>query len=194
LHGKIERFNKRVKAELLRNLDRRPDVDPECQALELRLRHYLSEVYNRAPHDALNDDPPWKRFHEDPKPLNFPENDEHLRRLMIVSVRRRVTADHTIPISSTDYEVPRGYARHRITVYRHVLEKKILFQHENRFIELAPVDRIANARARRGKRSDITHKETTGPLPKTAAELAYERDHGSIVSPDGGFTDRSDKE
>lgn len=192
--GKIERFNQRVKNELLRNLDRRPDVDPDCRALELRLRHYLSEVYNRAPHDALGGDTPHNRFHADPKPLSLPEDDAHLRRLFLVSLSRRVTADHTIPISSTRYEVPRGYAGHRVTVYRHVLEKKVLFCHDGRFIELAPADPIANARARRGRRRDDAPKDAAGPRPKSAAELRYERDHTSIVDPDGGFSDPEDKE
>jgi len=188
-HGKIERFNQRAKAELLRNLDRRPDVDPDCRALELRLRHYLSEVYNRAPHTALGNATPHERFHADPKPLDFPDDDEHLRQLFRVSLSRRVTADHTIPISSTHYEVPRGYAGHRVTVYRHVLENKVLFQHDGRFIEIKPVDLVANARTRRGKRRDDSHEDTVGPRPKSAAELRYERDFPPIVGPDGGFSD-----
>jgi transposase InsO family protein len=192
--GKIERFNQRVKAELLRNLDRRPDVDPDCRALELRLRHYLSQVYNYAPHDALGNDTPHARFHADPKPLCLPEDDEELRRLFLVSRSRRVAADHTIPISSTRYEVPRGYAGHRVTVYRHVLENKVLFRHDGRFIELAPADPIANARARRGRRRGEPHRDATGPRPKTAAELRYDRDFPPLVDPDGGFQDPEDKE
>jgi hypothetical protein len=107
---------------------------------------------------------------------------------------RRVTADHTIPISSTHYEVPRGYAGHRVTVYRHVLENKVLFQHDGRFIEIKPVDLVANARTRRGRRGDNSHEDTVGPRPKSAAELRYERDFPPIVGPDGGFSDTKDKE
>lgn len=192
-HGKIERFNQTAKAALLRHLDRRPDVDPECRALELRLQHYLHEVYNREPHEGLEGATPFQRFHGDAKLLCLPENDESLRRLFLVSLSRRVAADHTIPIGSTDYEVPRGYAGHRITVHRHALEGRILFLHDGRFIELVPVDPVANARARRGRRRDHLDEDVVGPLPKSAAELAFDRDFSPIVDPDGGFSD-PDKE
>lgn len=188
-HGKIERFHQTAEAALLRHLDRRPDVDPTCRALELRLQHYLREVYNHEPHEGLDGVTPFERFHGDAKPLDLPEDDESLRRLFLVSLSRRVATDHTIPIESTDYEVPRGYAGHRITVYRHVLEGRILFLHDGRFIELVPVDPVANARARRGRRRDDLAEEVVHPLPKSAAELAFDRDFSPIVGPDGGFSD-----
>ncbi|MGE0359034.1 MAG: helix-turn-helix domain-containing protein [Burkholderiales bacterium] len=52
-HGKVERFNQTAGKALLRALDGRADVDPACEALELRLRHYLLEVYNHTPHESL---------------------------------------------------------------------------------------------------------------------------------------------
>jgi hypothetical protein len=192
-HGKVERFNQTAKAALLRHLDRRPDVDPDCRALELRLGHYLREVYNREPHEGLDGVTPYQRFHGDAKPLIFPEDDERLRQLFLVSLSRRVAADHTIPIGSTDYEVPRGYSGHRITAYRHALSGQVLFLHDGRFIELVPVDPVANARARRGRRRDRLDEDVVGPLPKSAAELAFDRDFSPIVDPDGGFSD-PDKE
>jgi len=192
-HGKVERFNQTVKAALLRHLDRRPDVDPDCRALELRLQHYLREVYNHERHEGLGGVTPYERFHGDAKPLCFPEDDESLRRLFLVSLSRRVASDHTIPIDSTDYEVPRGYAGHRISVHRHALSGEVLFLHDGRFIKLVPVDPVANARARRGRRRDALDEDVVGPLPKSAAELAFDRDFSPIVGPDGGFSD-PDKE
>jgi transposase InsO family protein len=52
-HGKIERLNQTVRASLLRSLDGRAEVDPTCEALELRLQHWLREVYNHTPHESL---------------------------------------------------------------------------------------------------------------------------------------------
>ncbi len=52
-HGKVERFNQTVGKAVLRALDGRADVDPACEALELRLRHWLLETYNHTPHEAL---------------------------------------------------------------------------------------------------------------------------------------------
>lgn len=52
-HGKIERFNQTAKRDVLRAFDGRPDVDPACGALELRIGHWLREVYNRTGHEGL---------------------------------------------------------------------------------------------------------------------------------------------
>lgn len=52
-HGKIERFNQTVTRAVLRAFDGRPDVDPACPALELRLAHWLREIYNHTPHESL---------------------------------------------------------------------------------------------------------------------------------------------
>ncbi len=52
-HGKIERLNQTARAAVLRSLDGRAEVDPACEALELRLQHWLREVYNHTPHESL---------------------------------------------------------------------------------------------------------------------------------------------
>ena len=63
--------------------------------------------------------------------------------------------------------------------------------HGAELVRLHPVDLHGNATDRRGS---ATNETDTGvddhkPPPKTAATLAYERDFGPIVSPDGGFSD-----
>jgi hypothetical protein len=40
-----KRFNRTIKADVLRGLDGHPDVDSDCGALELRLAHYIEHVY-----------------------------------------------------------------------------------------------------------------------------------------------------
>jgi transposase InsO family protein len=52
-HGKVERFNQTVLAAVLRALDGRADVDADCKALEIRLAHWLREIYNHEPHESL---------------------------------------------------------------------------------------------------------------------------------------------
>jgi transposase InsO family protein len=51
--GKVEKFNQTALAAVLRTLDGNEDVDPDCGALELRLGHWLHEIYNHTPHEAL---------------------------------------------------------------------------------------------------------------------------------------------
>jgi len=90
--GKVERFNRTAKADLLRSLDGRPDVDPDCRALELRIRHYTDKVYAHQPHEGLDNDTPWRRFHGDPKPLRFPDDRRSLEAKFEIWVGRRVSA------------------------------------------------------------------------------------------------------
>ncbi|MCP4755421.1 MAG: transposase family protein, partial [Proteobacteria bacterium] len=64
-HGKIERFNRTVKEQVIRLFNGNPEIDPDCAALELRLRHYLHQMYNLSPHESLDKNCPWSCFHDD---------------------------------------------------------------------------------------------------------------------------------
>ena len=190
-HGKVEKFNQTAKNDVLRALDGRPDVDPSCGALELRLQHYGDKVYNHRPHESLGRDTPWQRFNADAKPLRYPEDRDSLRRKFEIHLERRVTPDNTVSIDSTPYDVPTGYASEKIIVWRRLLEGTVGFVHDGRVIDLLPTDLEANARAPRAKR--VTGRdETTAIPPKTAAEDAFDRDFRPVVDADGGFHHDSD--
>jgi transposase InsO family protein len=182
--GKIERFNRTAKADVLRGLDGRPDVDPACGALELRLRHYTSEVYAHRPHESLDGDTPAQRFHADPRPLRFPADEHELRSKFELWLERRVSADHVVTIDSIEYEVPRGHAGRMVTLRRRLLDGSIAFLHEEKLIDLHPVDLASNARSPRAR----TERDELQPMPPvTAAELAFREDFGPVVQPDGGL-------
>lgn len=184
-HGKIERWNRTFLADVLRGLDRRPDVDPDCGALELRLGHYAHEIYNQRPHESLGGDSPAQRFQTDPRPLRFPQSDAELRRKFEIHLNRRVSADHVVSVDGVLYEMPRGYAGQRVVLRERLLDGTRAFLHQGRLIDLHPLDLAANAHARRAGRhseEDVQH-----PLPKSAADLAFERDFGPILDPDGGL-------
>ncbi len=189
-HGKIERFHLTAIGDVLRNLDRRPDVDADCGALELRLQHYAREIYGHRPHESIGGATPWDRFHADTRPLRFPASRLDLRRKFEVHIERRVSPDSVAPIGSVNYELPRGYAGQRVVLRRRLLDGSIGFLHEGRVIDLHPADLHANAKARRAvaKREP---QEARIP-PPTAAELAYQRDYEPVVDADGGFEDFND--
>ena len=187
-HGKIEKFNQTAKHDLLRGYDGRADIDPDPEALCLRLQHYLREVYNHRPHESLGGATPSQRFHADGRPLRIPPNDDDLRRRFVVHMQRTVTADHTISVGSVDYEVPRGHAAEKIIVHRRLLENSLAVVHEGRLVDLETVDLYANALARRARSKDHTD-DPQHPLPKSAADLAFERDFSPVVDPDGGCPD-----
>lgn len=192
-HGKVERFNQTAWWSMLRSLDRAPEVDADCGALTLRLQHFLDRQYNVRPHESLGLDTPRQRWLADPRSLRFPTDEHDLRQHFVVAETRQVSADHVIRHGGLQYEAPRGLARSEIVVHRHVLDGHLEVAHRGRMVRLHPVDLAANASARRAMAHDEPPASDDAP-PKTAATLAFERDFGSIVSPDGGFTDPTDTE
>ncbi len=190
-HGAIERFNRSAKARVLRLLDGAKDVAPDCDALTLRLRHDLLEVYNHLPHEALDGMSPHQRFHQDSRPLRPAPSTAWLRQCFTVTFTRRVSADHIVPVAGTDYEVPRGYSGKRLTLARRLLECKddtdaIYMTHQAQPLRLHPVDLARNARGRRAPRPDESN-EQSAVLAKSASHLAFERDLPRMVGPDGGY-------
>lgn len=191
--GKVERFNRTAKADLLRSLDGRPDVDPDCGALELRIRHYTERVYAHQPHEGLRGDTPWRRFHADPKPLRFPEDRQSLQASFEIWIVRRVSADHVVSVDSVDYEMPRGYGGRKVVLRRRVLDGGVRFLHEGRIIELHPVDLHGNARAPRA-RGDAEDDPPQAIPPATAADLSFQHDFGPVVDDDGGLDQLQDED
>jgi hypothetical protein len=192
-HGKIEKFNQTALDAVLQYLDGVDDVDPDCGALELRLQHWLRETYNHTPHESLGKGvTPWQRWSDDDRPLTFPDDDADLRDRFVLSETRRVTNDHTVSIDSVDYEVPKGLAGQTIPIYRQVLDGTLSITFGDRRIRLQPVDLAANATSRRG--AGTSPPVPTGPVPPSAAQLAYARDLAPIVDADGGFSDVNEEE
>jgi putative transposase len=190
-HGKIEKLNQTIKADLLRGWDGRPDIDPEPRALELRLQHYLREVYNHRPHESLDNDSPGARFAADTRPLRMLDSDAELRQRFVLHVERTVSKDHVVSLSSVDYEVPTGHASQRITLYRNLLDRTISMVHQGRLVQLHPVDLTFNAVAERARLNTDIKPPEQHPLPKSAADLAFDRDFAPAVDADGGFSQPS---
>lgn len=186
-HGKIERFNQTSIAAVLRSLDGAADVDPDPPALELRLRHYL-ERYNDRPHESLGGQPPRQRWEADEQPLCFPESERELGSRFVVTDERRVSKDHVIQYDGALYEAPKGLGGQKVLVHRQVLTGELSVPVDERLVRLHPVDLARNARDRRG------HRPAEEPAPvapvKTAATLAFERDHAPVVDADGGFHEK----
>ncbi len=189
-HGKVERFNRTAKSQILRSLDGAVDVDPDCMSLTLRLRHYL-QIYNDTPHESLGQETPRQRWEADSRPLRLPESEMVLREKMVVRESRRVSNDHVIQHGGGLWEAPRGLAGQRVEVIRHVLDGHLHVLHLGRMVRLHELDPIANATDRRGYATDHLPQPDEG-VPTTAATLAFRRDHMPLVGKDGGFTCNED--
>lgn len=183
-HGKIERFNRTVKDQVLRHLDGHPEVDPACAALELRLNHYLRQQYNLTPHASLAKHAPWTCFRGDEKPLRFVESQDRLRQYFILNTTRRVSNDNVLSVDGIYYEVIRGHAGTRITVHRNMLDSSVAIVHQGRLVHLKPLDVHKNAV---DKRSRYQKQDQPRNVTKGSAQMAYDYEMSPVVDPDGGF-------
>lgn len=191
-HGKIERFNRSAAARLLRSLSGAPDVDPDLGALTLRLAHDLFEVYNHLPHESLDGRSPEQAWIQSGRPL-LPVPSGDLTDAFTLPVVRQVTNDHVVPFEGVDYEVPRGHAGKKRTLYRRLLENALYIEHKGELVRLHPVDPAFNARDRRARRNQVPVEDTSPPA-KTASTLSFENTYGSMLAPDGGFDPEKEKD
>ena len=192
-HGAIERFHRTAHDQVLRSLDGAADVDPACEALTLRLRHFL-ERYNDTPHETLGKDTSPRQCWERGRDLRFPTDDADLYRRFVVRALHKVSNDHVIKASGRLWEAPPRSARSWVEVARHVLDGRLWVQHQGRMIELAELDPHANATEPRGSGSapQPTADEDGEQLPATAAGIAYANDTRPLVDAEGGFADQPD--
>jgi len=183
-HGKIERFNQTLLEQLLRLLPGNPEIDPDVQALELRLRHFMQAHYNHTPHEALDGVTPWARFHQDPRALRFHDHTEQLRQAFVLHESRRVSLDHIVQVDGLAYETPLGLRGQQVVLYRHLLEHTVSLLHEGHLVQLAGVDVHANARDRRARGQD---EPSTPAPPASAAQIAFDQDYQPVVDAEGGL-------
>jgi len=189
--GAVERFNRTAHDQALRALDGAAEVDPDCGALTLRLRHWLQR-YNDTPHETLQRDTPRQRW-EQGRPLRFPQDEADLYRRFVVRLTRKVAADHVIQMDGHLWEAPRGLGEQTVEVVRHVLDGRLWVLHQGRMVELDRLDDHGNARDPRAK----AHQDGPVPsdgIPTTAASLAFDQDFLPLTDADGGFTETDDTE
>lgn len=189
--GKVERFNRTIRDDLLRYFDRAEDIEPDCQALARRLRHYIDHVYHRRAHEGLNGATPYDRFHGDDMQLRFPDQG-HLRAAFIRTVNRKVSPDLTVPYKGQHYEVPAGYAQQRISLYCDLLDGEVRMMHHGSRITLKPVDLHRNARRLPGKTS-VTEEKPVQPLPSGSAQGQFSKDFSPLVDAHGNYHDNKEK-
>ena len=184
-HGKVERYHRTLKHKAVRSLDGRPEVDPDCDALTLRLTRWLREHYNHTPHESLDGKSPSERWLQDQRDLQLPKDRAWLDAQFLVTEQRTVSKDHVVSIDSTLYEVPTA-CRGRIVVTHHLLSDRRTVRLEGREVQILPLDLTRNALDRRAPKDKPSK---ASPRPTTPATEAFEDDFGPIVDPDGNFQD-----
>jgi putative transposase len=151
--GKMERFWRTLREGCL-------DLMGEMQSLhdvQARLLAFVDEHYHRAPHGGLMGRAPAEVYGER-EPVHVTE--ETLRDSLVVHARRRVRGDGTIAIGGVDWELSQGYLAGKIvSIGRSFLDAREApwVLHEEKRLQLAPVNPTANGKAKRR-----THKPPRG--------------------------------
>lgn len=186
-HGKIERFHQTAWQDILRALTA-VGVGDDFASLELRLNHYLSTQYNQRPHEALEHGQltPAARWAKDTRELRFPADDAELRERFVITESRDVSSDNVVRVGGLHYEVPRGHRGTSIQIFRQTLDQTVSIIHDGKRTRLHAVDLEGNATSRRARPQSPPQKEESAP-PRTAAQIAFDRDFGPVVAPDGGY-------
>ena len=110
--GKIERFWRRCKEQLLYKMD-----IEEIESLEEFndvLREYIHK-YNHTAHQGINNEIPYTRYFNSPR-LRTPESDEWLNEAFMNRIIRRVRNDSTISIDKIWYDVPQQFIGSKIEI------------------------------------------------------------------------------
>ena len=186
--GKIERFNRSLKARLLRAMTR-ADVDPDLAVLQLRLQHDLFQVYNHQPHESLDGRTPHEVFHGSRQALRPVRSEDWLRECFTLPESRTVSADHVIQYGGALWEAPRGLARKEVQVHRRLLDgpEALYVVHDGQMVRLHRLDPHFNATSGRAREAGVP--EPSAEPPPTASMLRYAHDHPSMLAPDGGYVD-----
>jgi len=185
--GKVERFDRTIHDALLRHFDGNPEIPADCDALELRLDHYIQRVYNKQPHAALEGETPAARFADDPAPLRLYTHPPCLEEAFTLDETRKVSKDHVVRLGKKVYEVPHGYARRRVTLSRNVLTGTVHMLHQGRAIRLAEIDLAVNAY--RPPTRPVGETDETCPDVSGHAQVRFARDYAPLVDEEGNYDD-----
>ena len=166
--GCIERFNRTLAEQLLCGWPGNPAVDPELMALELRIEHWATEMYNHTPHEGLGGSTPAERFHSDSRSLIVPESDIAIEEAFITSFDRTVKGHNCISVDGTLFELS--------------------VDHQGKRVAIHPADLTANAHQQQRAARKPTKPHRAGRR-QTAADAAFSRDHPPLVDDDGGYHD-----
>ena len=148
--GKIERFWRTLREKCLDYLPR----DVSLGELQTRLDLFLAQHYQAEPHESLFGDTPgvvWeaRRTHV--------TSDTALAEALTVEKTRHVSKDGVVSIDGALFEVRQGFlAGHRVKVRSCLiagLSPVAEVEHDSRRYQLKPLDRAANAKARRPART-----------------------------------------
>ena len=169
--GKIERFFRRVRAELLPRLG--PADCASLAALNGRLAAWIEGEYHHTPHHGLDGDTPLERWARVAAQVRFVGPGVDLQWIFSYRYVRRVSRARTVNLHGRQYETEAGLAGQRVTLVvapDAPPERALTVLHEDGETSLAVLlDFEVNARARRRPPAEDP-PETPAESPSPAAK------------------------
>ena len=168
--GKIERFFRTVRAQLLTRLGAE-DIQ-SLEALNRRLSAWVEGEYHRAAHRGLEGQTPLERWAQVSSEVNYPEPQLDLDDLFLFDTIRKVNNDRTVSLNGKLFEVDATLVGIKVTLRYNPAKPDSAIQvvHEGKFIEMAkPVNPYANCFVKRHRRTGVIDSDK--PVPHTKASL-----------------------
>ena len=170
--GKIERFFRRVRAELLPVL--RPEDRVSLAALNRRLAVWIEGEYHHAPHHGLDGDTPLDRWARVGANVRVAGPDIDLRWIFSYRFVRRVSRARTVNLHGRQYETEAGLAGQKVTLVvapDAPPERALTVLHEDgETSQAALLDCEVNARARRSRPPAQDQPKASARPRKTSAK------------------------
>jgi len=170
--GKIERFFRTVRAQLLTRL-----TDEDTQSLETLNRRLLAWVegeYHRAVHRALDGQTPLERWAQVSQEVKYPEPQLDLDDLFLFDTTRKVNNDRTVSLNGTLFEVDATLVGVKVTLRYNPAkpDSPVQVVYEGKFVEMAKsVDPYANCFVKRHRRSGVIDSDKPVPASKASLNL-----------------------
>lgn len=164
--GKIERFFKTVRAQLLSRLTA-ADLH-SLDALNRRLWAWVEGEYHQTPHHGLHGQTPLDRWAATGEQVQFVNPATDLDDLFLFETVRKVNADRTVSLNGIVYEVDAALVGERVTLRYNPSTpgRPIQVWHQHKPLQQArPVDLYANCFVKRQRPNDTLSADQPAPEP-----------------------------
>jgi len=169
--GKIERFFRTCRAQLIARLDESDTASLE--AMNRRLAGWIEGEYHQSPHRGIDGQTPLERWAEVGGSVRYPDPQLDLDDLFLFEEERKVQSDRTVSLHGRVFEVDPSLIRQRVTLRYDPSRPDASVQvvHEGKFIEQArQVDLYANCHVKRHRRTGAL--EADGDATPTRSSLS----------------------
>ena len=170
--GKIERFFRTVRAQLLTRLDN--EHLSSLSALNRRLSAWLEGEYHHSPHRGIEGETPLERWARVADGVSYPDNDMDLNDLFLFEEQRKVQSDRVVSLHGRLFEVDATLIGEKVTLRYDPARPDAPVQvvHKGIFIEKAKqVDIYANCFVKRQRRGGSIQADKTATAPPSSLSM-----------------------